>query len=270
MQSTLVHLSRPTSNTTSNHLPVPVLLISHTYTRYLSAFYKVNNDDAGSRDLTLVQSIGDTMGAIAISSCKGVLHDKACAMLNCKADLIRSIRFNAESQPRGDKSDTTRLDLRDVGRAPTVTEMENGQRHECSDDQLDWIRKQGNKNYEDNPHKDERLSRWIQPTNLFSIDVLIDENGGLETDGKGEWKRVWEGYGVDETYRKLGGGKAYLQNMEEGAEILFPTREGGSRREISAKFIKVTIVYDMEIRTMITCTSPLTRTNVFWLRQRRQ
>ena len=75
--------------TTSNHLQV--LHTAHTLHPLLIGLYKVNNDDAGSRDLTLVQTSGDTMGAIAISSCKGVLHDKACAMLNCKADLIRSI-----------------------------------------------------------------------------------------------------------------------------------------------------------------------------------
>ena len=85
----------PPQLTYLQHYLQPPASTSTTYFSYLHpllvGLYKVNNDDAGSRDLTLVQSIGDTMGAIAISSCKGVLHDKACAMLNCKADLIRSI-----------------------------------------------------------------------------------------------------------------------------------------------------------------------------------
>ena len=149
--------------------------------------------------------------------------------------------FNKASRMRDNNEDPTRLDLGDVACAPTVTEEENDQSHVGSDDQMDWFRKQGEKNYEENPHKDERFSGG-NPTTLFSIDVLIDENGELETDGEGEWKRVWEGYGIRDICAKLGVGSAYLKNKEKGAEILLPTKEIGSGREISAKFIKVTVL----------------------------
>ena len=147
--------------------------------------------------------------------------------------------FNKASRMRDDNEDPTRLDLGDVACAPTVTEKENGQSHVGSDDQMDWFRKQGEKNYEENPHKDQRFSGG-KPSTLFSIDVLIDENGELETDGEGKWKRVSEGYGTRGTSGMLGTSTNIFNNMAQGDEILFPRKESGTGNEISAKFIKVT------------------------------